>query len=86
MTPQDLSDHAQHDIAVVGCFRCRISDSLTPVAKDAMRVNMSFRVPEKLRKAANDKAVERHENISDVLRAALEEYAYGDAEKPARRA
>lgn len=39
-----------------------------------MEVNISFRVPRDLRDAAQAKAAERQENVSDVLRAALERY------------
>lgn len=39
-----------------------------------MEVNVSFRVPRALRDAAREKAHERQENVSDVLRAALERY------------
>jgi hypothetical protein len=44
------------------------------VTKPAMEVNISFRVPRALRDAATAKAEERQENVSDVLRAALERY------------
>lgn len=43
-------------------------------AKPAMEVNISFRVSRKLRDAAQAKAEERQENVSDVLREALERY------------
>lgn len=39
-----------------------------------MEVNISFRVPKDLRDAAQAKATERQESVSDVLRAALERY------------
>jgi hypothetical protein len=39
-----------------------------------MEVNISFRVPRTLRDAAQAKATERGENVSDVLREALERY------------
>lgn len=44
------------------------------VAKPAMEVNISFRLPRALRDAARAKADERGEDVSDVLRAALERY------------
>lgn len=40
-----------------------------------MEVNISFRVSAKLREAAQRKAKERGEKVSDVLREALERYA-----------
>lgn len=39
-----------------------------------MEVNISFRVSRALREAAQKKAEERQENVSDVLRDALERY------------
>lgn len=39
-----------------------------------MDVNISFRVRRELRDAAQAKADEREENVSDVLREALERY------------
>lgn len=48
--------------------------SLSPVAKPAMEVNISFRLSRKLRDDARAKADERGEDVSDVLRAALERY------------
>lgn len=42
--------------------------------RPAMEVNISFRVPRALRDAAQAKAIERQENVSDILRAALEKY------------
>lgn len=45
---------------------------MTP--KPSMEVNISFRVPRTLRDAARAKAEERQENVSDVLREALERY------------
>jgi hypothetical protein len=44
------------------------------MSKPPMEVNISFRVSRALRDAANEKAAERQENISDVLREALERY------------
>lgn len=44
------------------------------MAKPSMEVNISFRVPRALRDAAREKAEERQENVSDVLREALERY------------
>lgn len=49
------------------------SDSLRRVAKPVM-IMRSLRVPESLWEAARAKAEERQENISDVLREALERY------------
>lgn len=71
------SDHAAHVAPVLGCFRCAVG-TLTSVPKDAMDTNISFRVPKALRDAAQEKAAERRENVSDVLRAALEEYVKRD--------
>lgn len=50
-----------------------MSDTLPRVGKPKM-VMRSLRVPEKLWDAAREKADEREENISDVLREALERY------------
>lgn len=50
------------------------SATVPPVAKPSMEVNISFRVSRALRDAASAKAEERQENVSDVLRAALERY------------
>lgn len=47
---------------------------LRRVAKPRMEVNISFRVRRELRDAAAAKAAERQENVSDVLREALERY------------
>lgn len=47
---------------------------LRRVAKPKMEVNISFRVSRTLRDAAVAKAEERQENVSDVLREALERY------------
>jgi hypothetical protein len=44
------------------------------MTRPGMDVNISFRVPSDLRDAARVKADERGENVSDVLRAALERY------------
>lgn len=44
------------------------------MAKPSMEVNISFRVARSLRDAAREKAEERQENVSDVLREALERY------------
>ncbi|GHJ59118.1 hypothetical protein NOK12_16360 [Nocardioides sp. OK12] len=52
----------------------RRSASLDAVAKPSMEVNISFRVSRELRDAARETADEREENVSDVLRAALERY------------
>lgn len=49
--------------------------TLTRVAKPSMEVNISFRVPKELRDRAREVADERRENVSDVLREALERYA-----------
>lgn len=43
-------------------------------AKPTMEVNISFRVSRTLRDAAQAQAQERQENVSDVLREALERY------------
>ena len=48
-------------------------DTLPPMPKKVM-VMRSLRVPEKLWEAAKAKADRRQENISDVIRAALENY------------
>ena len=48
--------------------------TLPRVAKPKMEVNISFRVKRELRDAAQAKATERQENVSDVLREALERY------------
>lgn len=45
-----------------------------PQVKPRMEVNISFRVSRELRDAAVAKAEERQENVSDVLREALERY------------
>lgn len=45
-----------------------------PRVKPAMEVNISFRVKRSLRDAAREVADERQENVSDVLRDALERY------------
>lgn len=50
--------------------------TLPRVAKPNM-VMRSLRVPEKLWDAAKEKADEREENVSDVIRAALEQYVAG---------
>lgn len=50
-----------------------MSTTLRHVAKPKM-VMRSLRVPEKLWEAAKAKADERQENISDVIREALERY------------
>lgn len=42
--------------------------------KRKMEVNISFRVSKDLRDAAQEVAREREENVSDVLREALERY------------
>lgn len=52
-------------------------DTLPPMPKPTM-VMRSLRVPEKLWEAAKAKADERQENISDVIRAALETYVNQD--------
>ena len=51
-----------------------MSTTLRRVAKPNM-VMRSLRVPEPLWEAAKAKADERQENISDVIREALEKYA-----------
>lgn len=48
--------------------------TLPRMAKPSMEVNISFRVRRELRDAAREKAEERQENVSDVLREALERY------------
>ena len=53
------------------------ADTLAPVPKPKM-VMRSLRVPEKLWLAAKAKADEREENISDVIRDALERYVKED--------
>lgn len=50
------------------------STTVRGMAKPSMEVNISFRVPRTLRDAARAKAEERQENVSDVLREALEKY------------
>lgn len=50
-----------------------MSTTLRRVAKPNM-IMRSLRVPEKLWEAAKAKADEREENISDVIREALERY------------
>lgn len=47
---------------------------LSSVAKPSMEVNISFRVRRELRDLAREVADERQENVSDVLREALERY------------
>jgi hypothetical protein len=44
------------------------------MTRPPMEVNISFRVSRALRDAAQAKATERGESVSDVLRAALERY------------
>lgn len=51
-----------------------VMTTLRRVAKPKM-VMRSLRVPEKLWDAAKAKADEREENLSDVIREALEKYA-----------
>ncbi len=51
-----------------------VTTTLRRVAKPKM-VMRSLRVPEKLWDAAKAKADEREENLSDVIREALEKYA-----------
>lgn len=46
----------------------------TTTVKPKMEVNISFRVSKELRDAATAKAEERQENVSDVLREALQRY------------
>lgn len=53
------------------------SASVRLMAKPRMEVNISFRVSKELRDAATAKAEERQENVSDVLREALERYVRG---------
>lgn len=48
--------------------------TMPSVAKPSMDVNISFRIKRELRDAAREKAEERQENVSDVLREALERY------------
>lgn len=48
--------------------------TIRAMTKPSMEVNISFRVPRALRDAARKKAEERQENVSDVLREALERY------------
>lgn len=55
------------------CARATQGDTVRRVAKPKM-VMRSLRVPEKLWEAAKAKADEREENISDVIREALERY------------
>lgn len=47
------------------------------MAKPPM-IQRTYKVPAKLYEDAMKMAEERQENISDVIREALEEYAYGD--------
>jgi hypothetical protein len=47
------------------------------MAKPPM-IQRTYKVPEKLYEDAMDKAAEREENLSDVIREALERYAYGE--------
>lgn len=42
--------------------------------KPSMEVNISFRVHRSLRDAAQEKARQQQESVSDVLREALEQY------------
>lgn len=44
------------------------------MSRPSMEVNISFRAPRELRDAAREKADERQENVSDVLRQALDRY------------
>lgn len=55
---------------------------LTPMTKPPMEVNISFRVRRKLRDVANEVATEQEENVSDILREALEEYVKGHGRDP----
>lgn len=48
--------------------------TLPRMTKPSMEVNISFRVRRELRDAARKVADERQENVSDVLREALERY------------
>ena len=48
-------------------------------AKPAMEVNVSFRLPRELRDAARATAERRGEDVSDILRAALERYVKRNA-------
>lgn len=69
------TNHADHTRPIADCFRCNLdhADTLTRVAKPRM-VLRSLRVPLKLWEEAKAKADERQENISDVIREALERY------------
>lgn len=58
-----------------------MTTSLGRVAKPSMEVNISFRVPRALRDAAREVADEREENVSDVLREALERYVRKGAKR-----
>jgi hypothetical protein len=48
--------------------------SLNAVARPRLKANINFRLTPELKKAANDRAEERGEDLSDVLRDALEKY------------
>ena len=49
------------------------SDTIRRMAKPAM-VQKTYRVPKALYEAAMDKAAENEQNLSDVIREALEKY------------
>lgn len=74
----DVLKQRHHDPCPVPVFseaQARsLEGSVPPVAKPPMEVNISFRVSRALRDAAAEKAQERQENVSDVLREALERY------------
>ena len=57
---------------------CIRPDKIRRMARPKM-ILKSYRVSEKLYEAAMAKAEEREENLSDVIRAALEKYAKGES-------
>ena len=73
----DVEHHPERSIALIA-ETAAIRDESPRFNKHHSRgdlvTNMSFRVPRSLRDAARDIAEERQENVSDVLREALERY------------
>jgi hypothetical protein len=79
----DLWDlHRAHVGVVIAAELEEVSATVPPVTKPPM-VMRSHRYPRKLYDAAMRKAVEREENLSDVLREALERYVNNNT--PERR-
>lgn len=70
----DRAESAEAEVERLKDLEDAKSTTLRRMAKPSMEVNISFRVPRALRDAARAKAEEREENISDVLREALERY------------